>query len=379
MNIPIKEAKIAIVQIMKDSMPNLIFRREFATSNCKISVVMPLFNQEEIIIDVLTKVIKSVKSSFELIIINDCSTDSTLERIVTFASNDFKNSSLSKLEIYSNDYPRFETFCDHFGFSRASGEFLLEIQADMFVDDPGFDIRMIQAFTKYGDIFALSGRGTHDIDQVVDVYRESLGTDRAYASNLVVFMSLMFKRRIIGKISRILNFRRYSNTSKIQVEPKEATKESHPLLEIFPTPNDFKAKKQAGLLGDLIEISGLNSGESSRKIFFGETVMRGPLMLRADTYHQLGGLNVNSFYQGFDDHELMLQAWTVQQKRCAYIPVYVTSILSQGTTRKPRSFKSDLEILFKTVKISRKRKDSLLYKLSRGTQISLPNFEIRDF
>lgn len=364
---------------MKDSMPKLILRREFVKSNCTVSLVMPLFNQEEIIIDVLTKIINSVKSSFELIIINDCSTDSTLERIVAFASGDFKNSSLSKLEIYSSDYPRFETFCDHFGFSRASGKFLLEIQADMFVDDPGFDVRMIQAFNKYEDIFALSGRGTHDINQVVDVYRDSLGTDRAYASNLVVFMFLILKRRIIGKISRILKFRRYSNVPKIQVELKEATKDSRPLMEIFPTLSDFKVNKQAGLLGDLIEISGLNSGASSRKIFFGETVMRGPLMLRADIYYQLGGLNVKSFYQGFDDHELMLQAWNMLQKRCAYIPVHVTSILSQGTTRKPRSFKSDLEILFKTFKISRKRKDSLLYKLSLGNQIPLPKFEIREF
>jgi glycosyltransferase involved in cell wall biosynthesis len=118
-----------------------------------------------------------VKSSFELIIVNDCSTDKTLERIVEFASDDFTNSSLSRLEIYSSAYPRFETFCDHFGFSKASGEFLLEIQADMFVDDPGFDIRMIHSFKKYEDIFASSGRGTHDVNQVVDTYRQSLGTD----------------------------------------------------------------------------------------------------------------------------------------------------------------------------------------------------------
>ena len=364
---------------MKDSMPNLILRREFSIPNCAISVVMPLFNQEEIIIEVLTKVMKSVKSSFELILINDCSTDETLERLITFASGDFKNSNLSKLEVYSSDHPRFETFCDHFGFSKASGEFLLEIQADMFVDDPGFDIRMIQAFNKYDDVFALSGRGTHDINEVVDPYRDSLGTDRAYASNLINFIFLILKRRIIGKISRIFRLRRDFNITEIQLEPNRVTKDFIPLLEIFPSLEDFKVNKKAGLLGDLIENSGLNSGEISRKLFFGETVMRGPLMLKADTYFQIGGLNVKSFYQGFDDHELMIQAWNVLQKRCAYIPVHVTSILSQGTTRKPRSFKSDLEIFYKTAKISRKRKDSLLYKLSLGTQIPLPSFEIRDF
>jgi glycosyltransferase involved in cell wall biosynthesis len=320
-----------------------------------------------------------MKTPFELIVINDCSTDETLKKIITFASGDHKGSFLSRLEVYSNDTPRFETFCDHFGFSIAKGKFLLEIQADMYIDDPGFDIRMMHAFDKYEDIFALSGRGTHDLNQVVDVYRESLGTDRAYASNLAIFTFLMLKRRIIGKMLRILQIRRYSNISKIQVTPKNTTGDSYLFSEIFPTLKDFKVKRKAGLLGDLIENSSLDSGISPGKIFLGETVMRGPLMLRADIYFQLGGLNAESFYQGFDDHELMLQAWNVLQKRCAYIPVRVTSTLSQGTTRKPRSFKGDLEILFQTVKISRKRKKTLLYKLSLGTQISLPNFEIREF
>jgi glycosyltransferase involved in cell wall biosynthesis len=364
---------------MNVSTPKLILRREFSPSKCTTSVVMPCFNQEEIIVDVLAKVIVSMGTPFEIIIINDCSTDQTLQRIITFASGDFKDSLLSRLEVYSNDTPRFETFCDYFGFSKAKGEFLLEIQADMHIEDPGFDIRMIQAFSQYEDLFALSGRGTHDIYQVVDVYRDSLGTDRAYASSLLVFIFFVLKRRIVGKILRILNVRRDSNTYRLLSTPTTAAKDLHPLLEILPSLKDFKVTKKAGLIGDLIENSGLNSGAIERKLFLSETVMRGPLMLRADDYFQLGGFNIKSFYQGFDDHELMLQAWIFLQKRCAYIPVRVTSILSQGTTRKPRSFKGDLDIIFKTLKISRKRKDSLLFKLALGTHLPLPNIEIRDF
>lgn len=368
-----------MVQAMKQLEPNLILRREFQSSNCTVSVIVPCFNQETIILEVLTKVIDSMKSSFELIIINDCSTDQTLERIISFASRDFNGSSLIRLEVYSNDNPQFETYCDHFGFSKAEGRFLLEIQADMFINDPGFDLRMIQVFNKYEDIFALSGRGTHDISQVVDVYRDSLGTDRAYASNLTIFMLVVLKRRIIGKLLRILRVARCLNTSKIQASPKTNAKLSDSFMTILPTLRNFVGQKKAGLIGDLIESQEFSKAASPKEIFLGETVMRGPIMLRSDIYFQIGGLNVQSFFQGFDDHELMLQAWNLTRKRCAYIPMNVYSILSQGTTRKPRSLRSDVEIFVRTLKISRNRKDSLLHKLSQGDQITLPNFEIRKF
>jgi len=368
-----------MVQAMKQLEPNLILRREFQSSKCTVSVIVPCFNQETIIVEVLTKVIDSMKSSFELIIINDCSTDRTLERIISFASNDFIESSLIRLEVYSNDTPKFETYCDYFGFSKAEGRFLLEIQADMFINDPGFDLRMIQAFNKHEDVFALSGRGTHDISQVVNVYRESLGTDRAYASNLTVFMLVMLKRRIVGKLLRILKVVKFLKTPVIQASPKTTAKLSNSFMEIFPTLENFEEQKRAGLIGDLIENEGFSNAASQKEIFLGETVMRGPIMLRSEIYFQLGGLNVQSFFQGFDDHELMLQAWNLKRKRCAYIPVNVNSILSQGTTRKPRRLRSDVEIFVKTFKIARNRKGSLLHKLSQGEQITLPNFEIRKF
>jgi hypothetical protein len=154
---------------------------------------------------------------------------------------------------------------------------------------------------------------------------------------------------------------------------------SDSLMEIFPTLKDFEEQKKAGLLGDLIENQGFSNEPIPRKVFLGETVMRGPIMMRSDIYFLIGGLDVNSFFQGFDDHELMLRAWSLTGKRCAYIPVNMNSILSQGTTRKPRSVRSDIEIFVRTFKISRNRKSSLLHKLSQGDQFTLPNFEIRKF
>jgi hypothetical protein len=180
-------------------------------------------------------------------------------------------------------------------------------------------------------------------------------------------------------VLRILRVVKFFKSPVIQASSKTTAKLSDSFMEIFPTLENFKEQKRAGLIGDLIENEGFSNAANQKEIFLGETVMRGPIMLRSETYFQLGGLNVHSFFQGFDDHELMLQAWCLKGMRCAYIPVNVNSILSQGTTRKPRRLRSDVEIFVKTFKIARNRKGSLLHKLSQGDQITLPSFEIRKF
>lgn len=361
---------------MKNLIPELIVFRRFQSADCVVSVVMPCFNQQEIIGEVLAQLVSSMKSYFELIIIDDASSDKTLEKIRDFSNGDFERTKLTGIKIYSNPRSGFETYCDSFGFKIASGEFLLEIQADMFINDSGFDIRMIEALNIHQDVFALSGRGTHDIGEVVSAYGETLGTDRAYSSNLLAFGFGIFLKRLIGKLKRGFSVGKFSQGTRLRPESNDYRFNSK---NIFPEILEFEATGRAGLLGDLIEKLDLAEEQIPRKLYLGETVMRGPLMIRADIYREIGGLNVNSFYQGFDDHELMLQAWRSLGKRCGYIPVNVYSNLNQGTTRKAKSFKSEFQILMKTLKISLNRKSTELYKLSRGEELTLPAVEIRDF
>jgi GT2 family glycosyltransferase len=361
---------------MKNLIPELIVFRRFQSADCVVSVVMPCFNQQEIIDQVLTQLVSSMKSNFELIVIDDASTDKTLEKIRAFSDRNFERTKLTGIKIYSNPHSGFETYCDFFGFQIASGEFLLEIQADMFITDPGFDIRMIEALNRYQDVFALSGRGTHDIGEVVRAYGKTLGTDRAYSSNLLAFGFGIFLKRLIGKLKRIFSVGKLLQRARLRPESNEHRFNSK---SIFPDILEFEATGRAGLLGDLIEKLDLAVDQIPRKLFLGETVMRGPLMIRADIYREIGGLNVHSFYQGFDDHELMLQAWRSLGKRCGYIPVNVYSNLNHGTTRKAKSFKSEFQILVRTIKISLDRKSTQLYKLSRGGELTLPKVEIRDF
>jgi hypothetical protein len=54
--------------------------------------------------------------------------------------------------------PLFETKCDNIGFRRATGTFCLEIQADMEMTEPGYNLRLAAPFFKYNNVIAVSGR-----------------------------------------------------------------------------------------------------------------------------------------------------------------------------------------------------------------------------
>jgi len=151
----------------------------------------------------------------------------------------------------------------------------------------------------------------------------------------------------------------------------------NPLSAVLPSEIDFKASGEAGRLGSLISIT--EGIPSDQKIWLSETVMRGPLFFRKKDYIYLSGFDTKSFFQGFDEHDLILRALLKIKKRAGYLPIGFSSPLEVGTTRKPRTFLNEVTILRKIIRIWRPRKRSALYKAS--FQLNSPVYmtsEIRD-
>ena len=87
----------------------------------KISVVVPAYNSQNTICETITSVLQQSFSDFELIVINDGSTDRTLELL-----SDVKD---ARLKVYS--YPNGGLpAARNRGIIRATGEFLSFIDAD---------------------------------------------------------------------------------------------------------------------------------------------------------------------------------------------------------------------------------------------------------
>ena len=99
------------------------------------SIITPIYNQQDIIVDNIKSYINYTEDNFEIILIIDCCSDNTKNNILHFINNYNNYSNISnnfcQIKIYETDEPLFETRCDNFGFKIAQGKYLLEIQADM--------------------------------------------------------------------------------------------------------------------------------------------------------------------------------------------------------------------------------------------------------
>ncbi len=87
----------------------------------KISVVVPAYNSQNTISETITSVLQQTFSDFELIVINDGSTDRTLELL-----SDVKD---ARLKVYSYPNGGLPTARNR-GIVRATGEFISFIDAD---------------------------------------------------------------------------------------------------------------------------------------------------------------------------------------------------------------------------------------------------------
>ena len=86
-----------------------------------ISVIIPVYNGESTIVETIESVQQQTFSDFELIVINDGSTDQTLERLATVKD--------SRLKIFSYENGGVSVARNH-GIAHATGEFISFLDAD---------------------------------------------------------------------------------------------------------------------------------------------------------------------------------------------------------------------------------------------------------
>ena len=123
----------------------------------KYTIVIPVFNQQKIIIKNINSIIINTLGDYEIIIINDYSNDKTLELLKNFFVNfepTYRN--FKRIRIIDTYWPLFETKCDNIGFKLSKAKFVLEIQADMKMLIKGYDQILTKPFNKIENLIAVS-------------------------------------------------------------------------------------------------------------------------------------------------------------------------------------------------------------------------------
>lgn len=327
--------------------------------NLDVSVVVPVFNQEAVIVRNILSIINNLSLNAEVHIINDNSEDRTNQKLQEFLDHySMPPENLAKISYYSFNKAQFETFSDHFAINRSVGRYIIEIQADMRIKEPDFDHKMIEILESNNDIFMLSGRGIMPFSEILSSFATTRGNEASVNTNLLKALLNLFVRRL--------------KTRKVS-EEKVGVESS--LNEIDPDESLYAIEKKAGRLGRLIEDSSIYD---QSVLYVGETVMRGPICFSRDRYNNLGGLNTKAFFLGFDEHDLNLRARLTKNWRAAYTHLAFESPLEDGAMRKKRSMRSRFDLYFAQVRTRNYVRKTQIYTSAFSPErLSFNDHEIR--
>lgn len=89
-----------------------------------ISIIIPVYNVEKYIHVCINSILKQSYTNFEIICIDDASTDSTLEILNYFAKKD------SRVKIFKNEYNKGAGYCRNRGLDIAKGKYILFLDGD---------------------------------------------------------------------------------------------------------------------------------------------------------------------------------------------------------------------------------------------------------
>lgn len=268
-----------------------------------VSFIIPVHNQGSIIANNLTSIQNCATTMHEFIIVNDASADNSAEEILSWIRTTSSSATLiTGITYVQTSTDVFETVCDSLGIELAIGEYIIEIQSDMKISDPGFDRWMMRALQENDDVFAISGRGIHQINAVTNAGRSR---------------SAILLQKIRSGVLRLISMCRRS-------------------ARYSPSPWLFKLFGEAGRLGEQID-KPLATNSRNNFLYVGGTVMRGPLAFRKEEFVALQGFDLTRFFLGNDDHDLLARAAGTFGKTGAYLPMAFDSPTDLGSTRQVRS------------------------------------------
>ncbi len=113
---------------------------------CKISVIIPVYNTEKYLEQCLNSVINQTLKDIEIICVNDCSTDNSLEILKEYSQKD------KRIKIIDLKENKGVSNARNIGINKAEGEYIGFVDSDDWIDDNYYETLYNLAITKSSDI-----------------------------------------------------------------------------------------------------------------------------------------------------------------------------------------------------------------------------------
>lgn len=155
----------------------------------KVSVIIPVYNGEKTIRETVESVLNQTLSDFELIIIDDGSTDSTLDVLSTIKDSRLKVVSYSNAGVSASR---------NRGIELASGEYIAFLDADDFwtPDKLEFQVKALAANPQASVVYSWA--------DCIDEANQLLGIDHHFTVNGNILTRLLVSNCIAGSASSVL-------------------------------------------------------------------------------------------------------------------------------------------------------------------------------
>jgi glycosyltransferase involved in cell wall biosynthesis len=242
--------------------------------NVELSIIIPVFNKAKIIEKQLRCLLSCLTKKAEIILIDDGSIDNSSTLALNLLSTfDYP------FTILRTEFPIYETACDCVGLEISSGHYICELQSDIFLNDIGFDRKLIDSL-EVNEFCSVSGRCGHSWSYMFS-FRQKL---TAFLFGNLKFKDIASRGYSVGRVG----------------------------MKVFD-----------------------NTVILDSASYIVETNNRGPWLTSKKVISVIGFLNDKEFFLGNDDHDFN---WRGFQKgyKAGYVNVNFNSYFEDGSTRQKR-------------------------------------------
>jgi glycosyltransferase involved in cell wall biosynthesis len=140
-----------------------------------VSVLMTAFNRERYVGQAMESVLASTMSDFELIVVDDCSSDHTVDRVEEYARRD------SRIRLFVNEQNLGDYLNRNRAASYARGEYLKYVDSDDVIYPHGLDVML-----RCMEAFPHAGLGLSALFDASVPYPQHLTPEEAYREHCLV-------------------------------------------------------------------------------------------------------------------------------------------------------------------------------------------------